>query len=295
MRWARGEPLGHFEHRVSMVGVGESDEGVEYLVKRIVREGSRFVLRSDNPAFEDILPDASTTPYAVLTRHLSPEALAPEVGTILGNDDLAQAFGLDAAPTPGVSRRGGHLFLLVEGRESFASPTRLERVVADRRPAETAFVLGRVDSTWRYCGVGRWSGSAWTVPELDFASWRALGHGKSVSRELPEEWRVRAEAGLAVLGGRAGDEVVARGRSCRIEGRSARGGIRFSFGPDGLKKRSVSVTDVGWVLAAREAARAGGHPVDEAYVNRFRFLAGTPKKSTRWIDTGWALVLTEGG
>lgn len=31
--------------------------------------------------------------------------------------------------------------------------------------------------------------------------------------------------------------------------------------------------------------------IDEARVNRVRYLEGTPKGSTRWIDTGWAITL----
>jgi hypothetical protein len=36
-----------------------------------------------------------------------------------------------------------------------------------------------------------------------------------------------------------------------------------------------------------------GGLLDEARVNRLRYLDGTPKGSTRWIDTGWALVVYE--
>jgi hypothetical protein len=31
--------------------------------------------------------------------------------------------------------------------------------------------------------------------------------------------------------------------------------------------------------------------LDEARVNRLRYLDGTPKDATRWIDTGWAIRL----
>lgn len=294
MRWARDVPIGGFENRVAMVGVGDPYEGVEYLVKRIVRDGSGFLLRSDNPDFDDIVPDASATAYGVLIRHLSPEALAPPEGTLLEEQEIADRFGLEAPPGPGASRRGGHLFLRLEEPGTFASPTSLKVPVPGRRPAETAYVLSRVGDRWRYCGVGRWTGSAWTVPELDFDAWRALGAGRKASRDLPEVWRVRAEALVEVLGAREATWVEARGKACRIEGRSARGGLRVSGGPDGFKARTVSAIDIGWVLVARDAARIGGHPVDESFVNRHRYLAGTPKGSTRWIDTGWALVLTEG-
>jgi hypothetical protein len=47
------------------------------------------------------------------------------------------------------------------------------------------------------------------------------------------------------------------------------------------------------ILAADAVAEQGGL-LDEARVNRLRYLEGTPRKSTRWIDTGWAMVLSVG-
>ncbi len=49
-----------------------------------------------------------------------------------------------------------------------------------------------------------------------------------------------------------------------------------------------------WSHARQRKAGSGKH-VDEAGLNALRYLDGTPKGSTRWIDTGWALALTEGG
>jgi hypothetical protein len=31
--------------------------------------------------------------------------------------------------------------------------------------------------------------------------------------------------------------------------------------------------------------------LDEERVNRLRYLEGTPRSSTRWIDTGWAMMI----
>ena len=56
-------------------------------------------------------------------------------------------------------------------------------------------------------------------------------------------------------------------------------------------ERTVSLVDLGWVLIARDDARRSGGILDEPRVNRLRYLEGTPKVSTRWIDTGWALLL----
>ncbi len=55
----------------------------------------------------------------------------------------------------------------------------------------------------------------------------------------------------------------------------------------------MSLTEIAWALAARERAGSKGRVLDETRVNEVRYLDGTPKGSTRWIDTGWALVLLE--
>ncbi len=59
-----------------------------------------------------------------------------------------------------------------------------------------------------------------------------------------------------------------------------------------LPTRWVQAADVlvERVLAQDDVAQRGG-VLDEARVNRLRYLVGTPKESTRWIDTGWALAL----
>jgi hypothetical protein len=47
------------------------------------------------------------------------------------------------------------------------------------------------------------------------------------------------------------------------------------------------------MLAAKSVNTEGG-VLDEARVNRLRYLEGTPEDSTRWIDTGWAILLVAG-
>ncbi|BDG02807.1 hypothetical protein [Anaeromyxobacter oryzae] len=44
-----------------------------------------------------------------------------------------------------------------------------------------------------------------------------------------------------------------------------------------------------------EDVSAPGGVLDEARVNKLRYLEGTPKESTRWIDTGWAILLVSAG
>ena len=64
-------------------------------------------------------------------------------------------------------------------------------------------------------------------------------------------------------------------------------------GPEGFKARNVSRSDLGRTAFAHEVAERTGASLDEALVNRLRYVDGTPRGSTRWIDTGWALVLIE--
>ncbi|MFY0539871.1 hypothetical protein [Nannocystis pusilla] len=73
-------------------------------------------------------------------------------------------------------------------------------------------------------------------------------------------------------------------------GPSQRGGLRIDGGDEGFAERSISLTDLAWVAVASDDVQAHGGVLDEARVNRARYLDGTPKGSTRWIDTGWALA-----
>lgn len=188
----------------------------------------------------------------------------------------------------------------MEKKGAFPESDRLVAPVDDRRPGETAYVLVRPPSggPWTYVGVARWLDDErrWQVGPLDYASWRALGDGREVSRRLPPgaEDRARglADRLLATVG--EGGWVEGDGKRCRIVGRAPRGGLRIDGGPDGFRERTVSLADIAWVLVAREAAGPGGR-VDEAVVNRLRYLDGTPKGATRWIDTGWALHLVRAG
>lgn len=53
----------------------------------------------------------------------------------------------------------------------------------------------------------------------------------------------------------------------------------------------MSLTDLAWVLVARDDVMKNGGRLDEQRVDRLRYLEGTPRAATRWIDTGWALGL----
>jgi hypothetical protein len=73
--------------------------------------------------------------------------------------------------------------------------------------------------------------------------------------------------------------------------RAPRGGLRIDGGEGGFAERTVSLLDLAWVIVAAEAVQERGGLLDENVVNRMRYLDGTPKPSTRWIDTGWAIAI----
>jgi hypothetical protein len=179
------------------------------------------------------------------------------------------------------------------------APDRLRWHVPDRRPGETAFVLvrGNAGEDWTYLGVGHWreDESAWATPELDFPLWRALGTGRGASRRLPAESLTRAaelvEDVLAKV--RTGRSPVLAGTHYRIVGKAKEGGLRLEGGEASkTSARTVSLTDLAWVLHAREAAPPRVR-VDEAFINKQRYLSGTPKGSTRFIDTPLAMALVD--
>lgn len=303
--WARGLGLGAMEGKVALVGVGAEDEGPDFHIKRVVRDDAGFVLRSDNPEVAS-RPATKAVPYARLVRAVRPEALAPAGGSQV--KDIAAAFGLSETPTDTIARIDGHLFLLADGRDVLTAPDRWALRLPDRRPGETAFVLARAepDAPWTYLGVGRWldAEAAWSFPDPSLAIWRMLSSGRSASRTLGGAWMDAAtrlaERAPAQLAGAWVGRANQRGR---VVGRAPQGGLRLNGGEGGFAERTVSLLDLGWVLAAAEDVRMKGGVLDEARVNRLRYLDGTAKGATRWIDTGWAIAVlaaiqpgvTEGG
>jgi len=296
MRFARDQSLGALSGKIALLQVPDQALGYAYQIKRIVPvEGGRWQLRSENPTSPSFEASAETVPIAALQEVIPPEALAPSVGTQINEEDLTSAFHLSSPPHTG--RTEGHLFLRIEVPGAFVEPDRLKWPVADRRPGETAFVLARAGAQdpWRYCGVAHWreDEQLWALPDLDYTTWRALGKGRASSRRLPpgalEQARQRVDALLEESG--PGGWLEQDGKRFRVVGRSPEGGVRIEGGSGGFKERTVSLTDLAWVLLTQQDAEEEGGLVDEARVNRLRYLEGTPKAATRWIDTGWALRL----
>jgi hypothetical protein len=300
MRWARGAGLGAVEGRVALLETADGHGSWAYQVKRVVQKDGRWWLQSDNAQYEPVEATAETTLIAQLVKVYTPEALAPAVGERVEPGEINARFGLSREePIERTGRYEGHLFVVVTERGLFSDPDRLAVTVSDRRPAETAFVLARSagETGARYCGVGRWleHEGAWSIPALDFSTWRAFSDRRDCSRRLPDDARTRAGEFLDELMRRAGNGawVTHDGKRCRIVERT-REGIRIDGGEGGFAARQVTITDLAWVLVAADDVARNGGVLDEARVNRLRYLEGTPRGSTRWIDTGWGIVLVNG-
>ena len=179
MRYARAAGAGAVEGKVVLVEVPDP-AGLAYQVKRLVRAGGGWLLRSDNPACPSFEAGKEVVPIALLAEVIPPERLGPERGARLTDEQFMEHFGLSAAPKTG--RYEGHLFLCITEKGTLVEPDRVGTRIADRRPAETAFVLTREtpQEPWRYWGVAHWRDDEgrWALDEpVDSATWSALGHG----------------------------------------------------------------------------------------------------------------------
>ncbi len=295
MRLARGAAGAALTDRVVLVQLPGEASGSQYQIKRLRRRGNRWLLTSDNPDGPTIEPREEMTVIAHLVRAIHPEDLAPAVGTAIDDADLAATFGVDDL-RPRSGRQSGHLFVFIESLGPLTAPDRLHYPPTPRRPGETAFVLARrAEGGWRYRGIARQldNDGTWQLPDVDFATWRAWGEGRVVSRRLPEGALARAQLAVAALLGLPEERrwlEHADGRRARVLGPAQRGGLRVDGGVGGFAGRTVSLQDLAWAILAAEDVREHGGVLDEERVNRLRYLEGTPKGSTRWIDTGWALA-----
>jgi hypothetical protein len=120
------------------------------------------------------------------------------------------------------------------------------------------------------------------------------GRGRSCSKTLPPDALGRATDLAKGLIVKPSALFGPPGRRCQVLGPAANGGVRISGEAGSFAERTVSLTDLGWAILAADDARTAGAVLDEARVNRLRYIEGTPKASTRWMDTKWALLLAEG-
>lgn len=294
MRLARSESSSAMQDRVVLVQLPAS-VGTQYQIKRLRKHDGKWRLTSDNPAGPTFEASEDTVPIARLDSVFHPEDLGPPLGTVLSEAELAAAFGLPEL-TAHSGRQHGHLFICIDQKGMLTSPDRVRFEIEPRRPGETAFVLARrLDGAWRYLGVGRWmsSESCWQIPDVDFASWRVWGTDRQASRSLPDGARGRAQVVADELLKLQPDEAwleQSNGRRARILGPAPRGGLRVDGGEGGFEERTISLVDLGWAIVADDVAREQRTPLDETIVNRVRYLEGTPKGSTKFIDTAWAIA-----
>lgn len=179
-RHARDRTLSDIAGRIALLQC-DVDGEIGLQIKRVVRQNGTWLLTSDNPAQPPLPATARTIPIATMVQHVSPDMLAPPIGTLLDAQQLHEHFGIDAPPTTGRVR--GHLFIVLGDQARLESPMQIRAALYDRRPAETAFVLAPdpEHQQWRYCGVARLSAtpSVWNLPGVDVSIWRALGNQSS--------------------------------------------------------------------------------------------------------------------
>lgn len=81
LRWARAARIGTLEGRVALVEVaaspGDASDDAAYVLKRVVRDGDRWLLASDNQAGPTIPASADTTAIAILEQVVRPDEATP--------------------------------------------------------------------------------------------------------------------------------------------------------------------------------------------------------------------------
>ncbi len=300
LRPARGASPAELVDRVVLAETPDESDGFAYQLKRLARTGGGWMLRSDNPDGPQIQAREPMKVIARLVEVIAPDSLAPPTGSIVAESDLPSAFGIDDLQTR-TGRYGGHLFVFLHAAGALVSPTEVSSVAVEHRPAETGFVVARRDDgRWKYLGVGRRAVDAaaapFVIPEVDHATWRTFGGGsRTSSRTLAPDALRFAERIVASALEMSAPRVIRRrdGAEAFVRARAAGGGVVIDGGEGGFGARTVTLTDFAWlVMAARDQLDHGGE-LDEARVNKVRYLEGTPKESTRWIDTGWALAAYE--
>ena len=306
LKLARGAPASSVLGRVVLVELPGEKFGHQYQLKRLAQREGKWWLTSDSADGPEMAATEDMTVIARLDRAVRPEDLAPERGAVVAESELGATFGLgdvDGGVRGKTGRYGGHLFVFVSSKGMLEAPGIVKVATMDgpTRPGETAFVLARrKDGSWRYLGVGKRreedGGARWEIAEVDFETWRAWGDGgRSASRALPEGALTRASVVVDALLGLPEDERwIERpgGGRARIVGRAKQGGLRIVGAEESgsaLQERTISLIDIAWVAVAADEVATNGGDLDEERVNRARYLEGTPKGSTRWIDTGWAI------
>ena len=155
---SQGEGLGAVEGRVCLIARGDVDAGQTYHLKRVRKRAGGFELWSDNPDVSPMAAGPDDVVKARMKKRIRPEDLAPKMGAVCSGEALMKQFQWTEFPSGPISRVDGHLFLWLEHPHTLKPDGKLDLRVADRGPAETAFVLeaAEEDGHFRYIGGGRW-------------------------------------------------------------------------------------------------------------------------------------------
>lgn len=219
------------------------------------------------------------------------------VGDVVNQDELASAFGIESL-TLQTGRASDHVFCFIDRADILISPTEIAIPGVSLRQGESAFVFALRDpNRWQYLGVGHQQPGASAhhlkIPEVHFDVWRAWGKGRTASRALPDEalGEARRLVDLLLSIPEAERKITnPSGQTAFVRTRTASGGFCIDGGLGGFEPRNVSTTDLAWVIETARDIQIHGGLLDETRVNRLRYLEGTPRASTRWIDTGWAIA-----
>ena len=225
----------------------------------------------------------------VMTRRLEP-------GAIVTTRTLAERYGLEldqVGEGSTLARCADATLLFVRADGALSSYETISLSDPGGRDCVSVF-FEQDGGGWRYHGEARRSPvreADWLIDEVDFHTWAEFGAKRGVSRVLPDVASEWASAFVLAFAARfeRGQMIEGLGKQCRFVEVTRTGGIRIDGGDDGFARRSVSATDLAWVLwtIAAEDTDVIGAP----QVHRRRYLSGTPKSKTRYIDTGWALVI----
>lgn len=183
--------------------------------------------------------------------------------------------------------QGGYTLHLIETPGQLLTPETLRPMgVLGARP----LAVLKDGERWRFhSAVSLDDTGQWRIASVELATWRRFGASpEEISRPLGAQQRAYAQAFVARLDLELLKEMWldVDGVKLRIIGKSAQGGLKLAL--ESGKTRSISQTDLAWALYTYEQTQElSGLSVER--VNQRRYLAGTPKASTRYIDTGWAI------
>ncbi|CAD7698670.1 unnamed protein product [Ostreobium quekettii] len=269
---------------------GESKNQLDALLRRWFGEAAGARGTTHRVRISCVEDHWTVSPIGVSPRESS-ETTPFDPGAIFGTEELASMLGirLDAIdPIVEQPLDDAYSVALVSANDALVRYDLLRGMLSTER-AHIFFKSDEGEDRWVYHGEGARDGEreAWRIADVDVDTYKRFGGSRAKSRDLPAHAKQWAKAFTEKLQDTLGEDGVvnARGRTCRVVSVSDRGSVEIEgVGEDGFKPRKVSNTDLAWVLLARDKNTS---PIlDEATVNRARYLPGTKPSSMRYIDTG---------